>query len=228
MLKFTAESAKGPLFGFGLTDENLAGLIAGRPIQIDLADMGGPAVSILLMHGSNEEALFDDLKAAGLIDPGQTRMDPCNCARCVADRAGGSAPESYVEVEDFRGEVRVDRKTGLESSIGFTDLDPKFAPALAAGFVIGWLRMPANVARLEEALALLSPSLSPGQQVAILKDHLLQFADVIPGARTLAAQGHSLEETDWEMLASVLSELAERRAPEGLPGRELGRKERRP
>jgi len=69
VIKFSAETPSGPLFGFGLSRGNIDRLTAGQPIKINLRDLGGPAVNIAIMFGETEQALFDELKAAGAISP---------------------------------------------------------------------------------------------------------------------------------------------------------------
>jgi hypothetical protein len=209
MLKFTARTGSGELYGFGLTDENVGRLVGGRPIQIDLADMGGPPVSILLLYGSTEEALFADLKAAGLLDPRQTTMDPCNCAKCVAEReraaSGAESAEAEEEYEQvFQGSIRIDAATGRERAIGFKNLNPEFVPALAAGFVVGWLEMKRNqeiLAKLQEALR---GEVDPARRVDLMRDLVALHATEIGGARTLAEAGHSVTEADWAMVEERL------------------------
>lgn len=55
-----AITADGTLI-FGLSDENLKRLRAGKPISIDLAHMGKSG-KILILHGATEEKIVEALK----------------------------------------------------------------------------------------------------------------------------------------------------------------------
>jgi len=240
MLKFKAETSGGELYGFGLVPENIGKLLAGMPINVDLADMGGPPLKLFIMFGETEEAIVDTMRRVGMINPATT-VSACPCPACVARAASASAsdpktfasasdPKTFAEsilgadfgeaqaeaeaeaTKEFAGEIRVNAKTGIESSLGFHELDPELVPALAAGFVVGWLNMPANGERLEELLALRHPSLAAEQQIAVIKDYVLGHAAAIGGGQTLAGQGHSLADADWELVSEVLGDLAKRHA----------------
>lgn len=69
MIKFCAETDKGPLIGLGLSKQNLAQLYKGRPIHLPLDQFGIPGKSILLFSGETEEAMMKELIDAGLVRP---------------------------------------------------------------------------------------------------------------------------------------------------------------
>jgi hypothetical protein len=63
MIKFHIQTETGKsLFGFGLTACNVAKLIQGEPLFIDLREMDGPNAKVLIMYGPDEETVFDTLK----------------------------------------------------------------------------------------------------------------------------------------------------------------------
>lgn len=66
MIKFTANLEDGKtLVGFGLSEKNVETLKTGRPIQVDLTDLGvyvGYGISILIFYGKTEEAMKTDLQ----------------------------------------------------------------------------------------------------------------------------------------------------------------------
>lgn len=67
MIKFTAEANSGTLYGFGLSRENINRLTSGHPIMLDLADLGGPNLKMVLMFGETEEILCNELVSVGLL-----------------------------------------------------------------------------------------------------------------------------------------------------------------
>ncbi|HMB94347.1 MAG TPA: hypothetical protein VKP65_26095 [Rhodothermales bacterium] len=72
MIKFKAETATGPLYGFGLTAENIALMLENQPLFIDLADMGpygagSPTGNIVIFYGQDEEAVLSAFRSAGLV-----------------------------------------------------------------------------------------------------------------------------------------------------------------
>lgn len=69
MIKILAQTPKGPLFGFGLSRENITRLAGGEPIHVNLADMGAPNMHVVIIFGETEEAIFREMKAAGLFPP---------------------------------------------------------------------------------------------------------------------------------------------------------------
>lgn len=57
MLKFKAETAnRKPLYGFGLSQENVKRLKSGKPIVIDLAEMGGDG-EVMIFYGRTEQEM---------------------------------------------------------------------------------------------------------------------------------------------------------------------------
>ena len=61
MIKFKIEGAEKPLIGFGITEENVKRLKLGRPILINLQEMG-INVDILICYGETELELVETLK----------------------------------------------------------------------------------------------------------------------------------------------------------------------
>jgi hypothetical protein len=70
MIKFSAKTNDGKtLITFGLSDGNLQELRKNKPILVDLAQLGVPGVQIMLMWEETEQAMIDELKAAGFTWP---------------------------------------------------------------------------------------------------------------------------------------------------------------
>ncbi len=67
MLKFTGNGKDGTTYFLGLARRNVDRLTAGQPIKVNLADLGGPPINVVILFGETERTLFDDLKAGGLI-----------------------------------------------------------------------------------------------------------------------------------------------------------------
>jgi hypothetical protein len=67
MLKFKAKSKEGPGYFLGLSRENINRLVAGQPIKVNLADMGGPSIIIGILFGETEKALFEHLQEIGAL-----------------------------------------------------------------------------------------------------------------------------------------------------------------
>lgn len=62
MVKFKASGKNGrPLFGLGLTEQNLARLVAGDPIHIHGEQMGFGAQDLMIFFGKDEETIQKDL-----------------------------------------------------------------------------------------------------------------------------------------------------------------------
>lgn len=58
-----------PLLFLGITGENVTRLAAGEPIRIrasDLAQLGLPAVEVLIHYGRTEGDVLDDLRTHGV------------------------------------------------------------------------------------------------------------------------------------------------------------------
>ena len=230
MLKFKAQTSEGELYGFGLTQENMAALLMGRPIAIDLAAMDGPPLTVFLLYGETEQSITDALVADGLIDPAVTKISACQCAKCVAKRAanGEDADEDEDEDEDervFHGAVRIDPETGAETSFGFEAMEAAMVPALAAGFVVGWLRMGRNAERLAELQFLLRNAADESDvRARLIKHYTLGYRADVGGARTLADEGYAMELADWDRVSEALADMDAGREPR--LGRRSGRGER--
>lgn len=61
MVKFTASTPDGLLVGLGITYENVIRLKQGKPIHIQLADLGLPQGELLIFYGKDEQAITKDL-----------------------------------------------------------------------------------------------------------------------------------------------------------------------
>ncbi len=68
MLKMAGRGPDGPVFFLGLSRGNIDRLTHDQPIQVNLADMGGPDIKIVIVFEETEQILFDKIKAAGMID----------------------------------------------------------------------------------------------------------------------------------------------------------------
>ncbi|MGZ8317525.1 MAG: hypothetical protein ACXWVD_00350 [Telluria sp.] len=66
MLKLKAQGLNGPITVLGLSQKNIEKLQDGLPIKFDLAELGGEG-EMLIFAGSTEEAMLDELVAAGLL-----------------------------------------------------------------------------------------------------------------------------------------------------------------
>lgn len=74
MIKFKAERDGKPLYGFGLSHQNLALLRAGRPIHVHLEQMGGEG-SVFIFAGATEQDMANDLAELGLVNPETKILD---------------------------------------------------------------------------------------------------------------------------------------------------------
>lgn len=73
MIKATSEMKDGrPLLILGLSGENITRLMANEPISINVGKLGDgmPAMEVVILAGKTEQAIADQLRAAGLIGPG--------------------------------------------------------------------------------------------------------------------------------------------------------------
>lgn len=61
-------TANGDLI-FGLSALNIERLMQGRPIEIQLADLGLPAGKIFIFYGATEASMTDELKRGGMVVP---------------------------------------------------------------------------------------------------------------------------------------------------------------
>jgi hypothetical protein len=83
MIKFHTKGPQGGLYGFGLSARNVELLKQGKPIVIDMMEVGVPDMQIVLFYGETEEAIADELRQHGLLpasfdvskpDPGEIRV----------------------------------------------------------------------------------------------------------------------------------------------------------
>lgn len=61
MVKFTAQGPNGPLIGFGLSRRNIELLKQGKPLIVDLAEMGLPPGKIMIFYGNTEAAMAKEM-----------------------------------------------------------------------------------------------------------------------------------------------------------------------
>lgn len=54
---------------FGLSARNVELLMQGRPISIDLRDLGLPKGRVMIFYGTTEEAMKAELQKAGVVLP---------------------------------------------------------------------------------------------------------------------------------------------------------------
>lgn len=67
MLKAAGRTADNrPVLLLGLSGENMTRLMAGEPIDINAADLGLPAMQIVILGGRTEQAILDQLHTHGL------------------------------------------------------------------------------------------------------------------------------------------------------------------
>jgi hypothetical protein len=58
----------GAIYGVGLSRDDLLKLIAGEEILVDLFDLGGPAISVLILAGHDDSAMIRRLERQGSVD----------------------------------------------------------------------------------------------------------------------------------------------------------------
>lgn len=79
MIKFSGTHDDVPLIGFGLSRANCERLIAGQPILISAEQVAkmvpGLRAAVLIVGGESETAMYDELKAAGMVGP-ETQIHP--------------------------------------------------------------------------------------------------------------------------------------------------------
>lgn len=64
MIKAAGHHNDHPLLIIGLSGENMTRLMAGEPTLFDAAELGLPAMSVLLVGGRTEDTIRDDLRRA--------------------------------------------------------------------------------------------------------------------------------------------------------------------
>ena len=63
MIKFLAGSDKETLVGFGLSEENIKALKEGKPISIDMSEMGIKDTRVMIFYGETEEDMEKELSS---------------------------------------------------------------------------------------------------------------------------------------------------------------------
>jgi hypothetical protein len=83
MIKFHGRGPQGDLYGFGLSAGNVEYLKQGKPIVIDMREMGVSNMTIVLLYGETEETIAEELKKYGALPesfnpfqpgPGETQV----------------------------------------------------------------------------------------------------------------------------------------------------------
>lgn len=64
MIKARGQLADRPLLLFGLSGENVTRIVAGEPVEFDLADMGMSKCRIVIMYGRTEADILKEVRAA--------------------------------------------------------------------------------------------------------------------------------------------------------------------
>jgi len=67
VVKFTTQTATGPLIGLGVSEGNVERLKKGEPILVELNEIGQGGGQILLMYGETEKAIVAELESNGLM-----------------------------------------------------------------------------------------------------------------------------------------------------------------
>lgn len=67
MIKFKGDGKTGPIVGLGISEGNVERLKAGKPISINLKDLGLPDTTILIWYGVDEADCKRQIE--GLIGP---------------------------------------------------------------------------------------------------------------------------------------------------------------
>lgn len=68
MIKAIGRAGNGsPLLILGLSGENITRLLADEPIRLDLAELGLPAMQVVIMAGRTEDTIVAQLTKNGLI-----------------------------------------------------------------------------------------------------------------------------------------------------------------
>ena len=97
MIKFRAKARKGDLYGFGLSARNLELLKQGKPIVIDMMEIGVPNMTIALFYGETEEAITEELKKYGMLPESLDTSTPdLGEIRVFRDLSGGTSGDPGV------------------------------------------------------------------------------------------------------------------------------------
>lgn len=71
MIKATGKTGDGkPLVLLGLSGENVTRLMADEPITFNLAEMGLPALQVVIIGGRTQAEIVAQLEQYGLVPPG--------------------------------------------------------------------------------------------------------------------------------------------------------------
>lgn len=69
MIKATGVDGNGQtLLVLGLSGENVTRLMADEPIKFDLAELGLPPMTVVIVGGRTEESILTQLRSVGLVD----------------------------------------------------------------------------------------------------------------------------------------------------------------
>ena len=73
MIKFAGKDKAGkPMFGFGLSEENIERLKDGQPIVVNMANVGRPEMgTVIICYGTTEKELLKTLTPLGGDIPGK-------------------------------------------------------------------------------------------------------------------------------------------------------------
>jgi hypothetical protein len=58
-----------PVLFLGLSGENVTRLVAGEPVRVtagDLSEMGLPPMTVIIHYGKTEQAILEEIQAAGV------------------------------------------------------------------------------------------------------------------------------------------------------------------
>lgn len=68
MIKATGVADNGqPMVLLGLSGENMTRLMADEPIKFDLAELGLPPMTVVIVGGRTEESILAQLRSVGLV-----------------------------------------------------------------------------------------------------------------------------------------------------------------
>ncbi len=70
MIKALCIKNGNPLFVFGLSETNIQLLKDGKPIVVDLTDLGCSGGKVVITYGETEAHIVQELHKAGLLPPG--------------------------------------------------------------------------------------------------------------------------------------------------------------
>lgn len=75
MIKAAGHSNGQPMLILGLSAGNLLRLMEDGPIMVETAELGLPAMRVVIVAGPTENDILDELMEAGLIGPGTRKED---------------------------------------------------------------------------------------------------------------------------------------------------------